>query len=117
MSLPKPTEAEVARFMSKTVCHPCGCRIWIGAKSRGARTGRSSKANTWYGSFWFRGRVIRAHRFASECLAGHPPLPPGHERDHTCHFSLCVEPEHIDPVPHAINQDRRMARHGQARRA
>jgi len=97
-------EAEVERFMSHVDQLPCGCWFWTGARSRG--TGNRK----WYGTFWSRtaGRV-RAHRWADEVF-NHRELPLGHHRDHTCVFSLCVNPAHIEHVTHAENQRRKMER-------
>lgn len=97
------TEKDVARFMSYVDKLPCGCWYWTGARSRG----RGNRK--WYGSFSVGGRVVRAHRFASEVLAG-DACPPGHHRDHTCGFSMCVNPDCIEVVTAAENQRRKLAR-------
>lgn len=95
--------ADIRRFMSMVDRLPGGCWFWTGARSRG-------KGNRkWYGSFRVGGRVVRAHRFAVEVI-GREPCPAGHHRDHTCGFSLCVNPAHIEVVPHAVNQARKIAR-------
>lgn len=97
------TPEETARFMSFVDKLPNGCWYWTGARSRG-------KGNKkWYGSFWFRGKMIRAHRFAHDHLKGEP-CPPGHHRDHSCCFSMCVNPDHVDCVTHAENQQLKMER-------
>ena len=96
-------DAAIARFMSYVDKLPSGCWFWTGARSRG-------KGNKkWYGSFRYNGKVIRAHRFASEVIGGQS-CPPGHHRDHTCCFSLCVCPEHIVVVTHARNQELKIER-------
>lgn len=92
------------RFMSKVEVLRCGCWYWTGARSRG----RGNKK--WYGSFWVGGKVIRAHRYADEELAGRGPLPPGEHRDHTCEFSMCVNPDHIERVTHDENERRKQER-------
>lgn len=98
-----PTDAEIKRFLSYVDKLPNGCWFWTGARSRG-------KGNKkWYGSFHYRGRTIRAHRFASDFLGG-GVCPPGHHRDHKCCFSLCVCPEHIEIVSHEENQRRKVER-------
>jgi len=94
------TDAEIARFMSYVDILPSGCHFWMGARSKG----RGNKKP--YGSFRHRGGTVRAHRFASEVLGG-LECPPGHHRDHTCRFSLCVNPDHIEVVPKLENQRRR----------
>lgn len=99
MSFDCPTEAEIARFMSRVEVLPCGCHFWTGARSRG----RGNRK--WYGSFWYRGQSIRAHRFAHDVLGG-KPCPPGWHRDHDCRFSLCVNPDHITARTPEYNQAR-----------
>lgn len=104
------TSDDVERFMALVDKLPSGCWFWTGARSRG----RGNRK--WYGTFWMRptpehprGRRVRAHRFSSEVLGGRA-CPPGHHRDHTCEFSLCVCPDHIDVVHRRENQERKVAR-------
>lgn len=102
MKLLDATDADIKRFMGYVDKLPGGCWYWTGARSRG-------KGNRkWYGSFRLGKRTVRAHRFASEVL-GLQPCPPGHHRDHTCSFSMCVNPAHIEVVTHEENQRRKMA--------
>lgn len=99
------SEATVCRFMSFVEKLPCGCWFWNGARSRGKRNKK------WYGSFHVSSEVgtVRAHRFAAEVL-GRQPCPPGYHRDHTCQFSLCVNPGHLEVVTHTVNQERKVSR-------
>lgn len=98
-----PTDEEIARFMSYVDILPNGCWYWTGARSRG-------KGNKkWYGSFRYRGRTIRVHRFVHDVLKG-KHCPPGHHRDHTCCFSMCACPEHIEAVTREVNQERKIER-------
>lgn len=99
------TQADIERFNRFVEVLPNGCHFWSGARSRG-------KGNKkWYGSFRLNGTTIRAHRFACEALAIPPrPCPPEHHRDHTCLFSLCVNPEHIEVVHKDENQRRKIER-------
>jgi len=90
------------RFMSYVDVLPNGCWFWTGARSRG--DGNSK----WYGSFWHDGTSIRAHRFAHDVIGG-KVCPPGWHRDHTCRFSLCVCPDHIEAVPPEVNQERKVS--------
>jgi hypothetical protein len=112
MSLIQATRADVARFMKYVVVLPCGCWLWAGARSRG---GGKKGQRVWYGSFSYycarlKKRVtVRAHRFSSEVL-GKKDCPPGHDRDHKCELSLCVNPECIEIVPKAVNQERKVTR-------
>jgi hypothetical protein len=97
------TQKDVDRFMRYVEKLPCGCWFWTGARSRG-------KGNKkWYGSFHVAGTTVRAHHFSCDVI-GKVTVPPGHHRDHTCQFSLCVNLDHIEIVTHAINQERKIAR-------
>lgn len=67
-----------------------GCWLWTeGDNGRG------------YGRVHYKGRGHQAHRVFYELLLG--PIPAGHELDHTCRVTFCVNPAHLDPVPHRIN--------------
>lgn len=106
------SRSDVVRFMKYVVVLPCGCWLWVGARSRG---GNKKGQRVWYGSFSFycptlkKRRTVRAHRFSSEVL-GREPCPPGHDRDHKCELSLCVNPECIEVVPKSVNQERKVER-------
>lgn len=89
--------------MRYVVVLPCGCWLWVGARSRG----RGNRL--WYGSFRLGKRTVRAHRFAVEVL-GKRACPPGHDRDHKCEFSLCVNPGCIEIVSKKVNQERKVDR-------
>lgn len=97
------TQEEIDRFMSYVDKLPCGCWFWTGGRSRG-------RGRKWYGSFWFRGKTIRAHRFACDFLGQFEPMPAGQHRDHTCVFSMCVNPEHLEVVSPKVNQERKAER-------
>lgn len=97
----------IERFMRHVKKLPNGCWEWTGAKSRGAGNVK------WYGSFRFNGKVIRAHRFSAEVIAG-KICPEGYHRDHTCNFSLCVNYEHIEIVTHEENERRKQERKANA---
>lgn len=61
------------------------CWIWTGSSATG------------YGVF--KGNNKRqgpAHRFAYELLVG--PIPEGLQLDHLCRVTLCVNPQHLEPV-------------------
>lgn len=99
----KASDKDIARFMRFVDKLPCGCWYWTGARSRG----RGNRK--WYGSFSIGGKVVRAHRFASEVLAK-DECPPGHHRDHKCGFSMCVNPRCIEVVTAEENQRRKEER-------
>ena len=98
------TEADIKRFLRYVQKLPNGCWFWTGARSRGK--GR----RTWYGSFRIGKRTVRAHRFSCEVLAKRESLPDGHDRDHTCEFSMCVNPDHLEYVTKQVNQERKHER-------
>jgi hypothetical protein len=112
VTLLKASRADVVRFMRYVVVLPCGCWLWVGARSRG---GGKNGQKVWYGSFWFvdlatgKRKTVRAHRFADEVLKKRE-CPPGHDRDHNCELSLCVNPDCVEIVTKAINQERKVER-------
>lgn len=74
------------------------CWVWLAAKKKGG-----------YGVFQL-GRgvgVVRAHRWAYEQMVG--PIPEGLTLDHLCRRPACVNPDHLDPVPLAVNNARQGA--------
>jgi hypothetical protein len=105
--LATPLPSDVLRFYGKVRVRPDGCWEWLGAKSKG---GRRNKNNSVYGSFHYHGRTVRAHRFSCEALGNMGELPPGYDRAHLCHNTLCVNWEHIDYQPAEINQNDRWER-------
>jgi len=102
-----PTTEELKRFMSHVDKLPNGCWFWTGARSRG--TGNKK----YYGTFWFRGKSIRAHRFSCDHIGAYKPLPPGWHRSHSCDFSMCVSPEHVKHRPRMLNQQDKNERNAQ----
>ena len=68
------------------------CWLWTGSASGG------------YGTMAVHGVVNRAHRVVYELLRG--PIPDGMVLDHLCRVTLCVNPDHLEPVPHAVNIQR-----------
>lgn len=96
------TVEDVNRFFGYVEILPNGCWFWTGARSKG----RGNKK--WYGSFWIGKRTVRAHRFSCDMVG--KACPPGYHRDHTCVFSLCVNPFHIEIVTPGVNTELRDAR-------
>jgi hypothetical protein len=86
----KPTDE---RFWGKVNKISSGCWLWIGSKN-----------NMGYGWFWDGTKNVTAHRY-SLMLHG-IPMPLGLECDHTCHNRACVNPSHIELVPHIVNIQR-----------
>lgn len=81
----RPTDAQ-ERFWMKVTKQDDGCWIWNGATDGGHR----------YGSFQFDGTVRRAHRVAYFWANG--DIPDGLVLDHLCRTTLCVNPDHLEPV-------------------
>jgi hypothetical protein len=83
----KPPEV---RFWAKVSESPDGCWVWTGALAQG------------YGRFGVtKGRIVLAHRWVYEYLVGE--IPEGLTIDHLCRTRACVRPDHLDPVPNAVN--------------
>ncbi len=82
--------------------HPSGCWLWLGTPNR-------------FGYGRFSRRVapgqeqrVLAHRMAYELTVG--PIPAGLTIDHLCEQTLCVRPDHLEPVTNSENVRRRHAR-------
>lgn len=77
------------------------CWIWIGKRSNGRERE--------YGALNIRRegkhRTFAAHRVAYEELVG--PIPDGYQIDHKCGCTLCINPNHLEPVPPVENYQRR----------
>jgi hypothetical protein len=56
----------------------------------------------WY--MLFPGKTEYAHRVAYTQLRG--DIPKGKELDHLCRNRKCVNPDHLEPVSHAVNMNR-----------
>lgn len=68
------------------------CWVWTGGTDGDGRYGMT-KAD---------GRHVPAHRWAYEHLTGQQ-IPDGFELDHLCRRTLCVNPDHLEPVTHQEN--------------
>jgi hypothetical protein len=93
---------------------PCGCWLWLGgddgygdAYGRGAY-GRILKPGT---------RIVEpVHRYVFKTFKG--PIPPGYDIDHICArwspdilaIRKCVNPDHLQAVLPALNQQLKMLR-------
>lgn len=85
--------AELANFGRHLAPDAGGCWIWTGS-----RMGTGGI----YGQFQ---RARYAHRVSWEIHKGE--IPAGMDLDHLCRNMLCVNPDHLDVVPHAMNNARR----------
>ena len=86
------TQPAGERFM-RHVRKTASCWLWTGTKQKNG-----------YGSFGFKGRTVRAHRWSYEFHVGQ--IPDGLHIDHLCRVRNCVNPEHLEPVTHAENMRR-----------
>ena len=83
------------RFTEKYIVQPDGCWLW---------TSTTAGSTARYGYFTWNGRKRPAHIFAYEHFVG--PIPAGLEIDHQCQNKLCVNPDHLEAVTHAVNRER-----------
>jgi hypothetical protein len=93
-----PIVGTVERFKAKVQVAPSGCWEWLGG-----RLGQNSQ----YGQFSMAavGRpVVGAHRAAWELFRG--PIPEGLTIDHLCRNTICVNPDHLEPVTQKVNNQR-----------
>ncbi len=70
-----------------------GCWVWQGAKLPGG-----------YGTMSRSGEQIYTHRYYYERAKG--PIPAGLQLDHLCRNRACCNPDHLEPVTHAVNLQR-----------
>ena len=91
MPMPAKPKPLLERFSSKVlkIQGDC-CWNWKGEK-------------TWdgYARLWSKNGHLRAARMAFENFIG--AIPNGHEIDHLCVNKGCVNPLHLEAVPHRIN--------------
>lgn len=77
---------------------------WNGTRCWGW-TGSLTPSPGRYGVFHRREKkriiTMMAHRTTYELLVG--PIPEGYTIDHLCKNHRCVNPEHLEPVPHGVN--------------
>lgn len=82
------------RFAEKLAPGPNGCIEWQ-AGTNGVGYGVFHPNTT------TDNRKAYAHRWAWEQANG--PIPEGFHLDHLCRNTICVNPEHLEPVPPAVN--------------
>lgn len=90
------------RLIANSVVNPAtGCWEWIGA-----RTGLRGKINVW--CVVLKRTVTKwAYRVSYETFIG--PIPDGLELDHKCRNTICIHPNHLEPVTRDENIRRRDA--------
>lgn len=79
------------RFFAKVEKADSGCWLWRGATDGDGR----------YGAFHYDGKLRRAHRVSYEWRFG--KVTEGVDLDHLCRVTLCVNPDHLEPVTHREN--------------
>ena len=84
------------RFAKKFTYVPSGCWIWTATKTKSDGHG--------YGIFRTPASGNVAHRAAYVMLVG--AVPAGLEADHLCREKLCVNPYHLEWIPHFENIQR-----------
>lgn len=84
---------EEIRFWEK-VNKTSSCWIW---------TAGTFGRNKEYGCFYLQGgrKSVPAHRWSYENVIGN--IPDGLVLDHLCRVTLCVRPDHLEPVTHQVN--------------
>jgi HNH endonuclease len=79
-----------ARMQAKIQIDAAGCWLWTAGRTQGG-----------YGVSSVGGRTTSAHRITYQLLVG--PIPEGMTVDHLCRVRNCVNPAHLEPVPHSEN--------------
>lgn len=79
------------RFHARTTPGENGCILWTAATASEGR----------YGMCWYQGRIHPAHVVAY--LAFVEDYDRSLDIDHTCGVTLCVNPDHLEPVTHREN--------------
>jgi len=85
---------------SKTFVDDNSCWVWTGGK-----VGQSKRRGSQpYGTIMIGLKRFRAHRVMYELIMG--KIPDGLVLDHICRNTLCINPEHLEPVTNAENVKR-----------
>lgn len=81
----------VARFWAK-VDKSGSCWRWLGRPHKSGYGRHSPKP----------GVIVYAHRYSYELNVG--TIPEGLQLDHLCRNTMCVRPDHLEPVTQRVNQ-------------
>ena len=84
-------KSAIDRFCAKVkINHETGCWDWTGSFTRGG-----------YGSFSYKGKTTRVHRFSYTHFIGE--IPEVLDIDHLCRNRACVNPLHMETVTRKVN--------------
>ena len=72
---------------------PAKDRFWLLVRKTDSCWNWCGNTDGRYGSFWYGGRLVKAHRFAYQIQIG--PIPNGLQVLHRCDNPACVRPEHL----------------------
>lgn len=91
-----------ARFFRKIKIESTGCWLWTGAYGFHPRypEHRYGEITVWDRRTRTKTRTT-AHKFAY--VYTHGEVPPGCDIDHKCENKLCVNPSHLQALPHSEN--------------
>lgn len=87
----------VTHYLTRTVETECGCRIWLGYKTKDG-----------YGRVCRDGEVQFLHRVMWEDR--HGPIPPGMVVRHSCDTPSCINVDHLEIGTHADNANDKVVR-------
>lgn len=99
-AMPMLRPSVMERLWARFIKTDSGCWQWTAATIRGYGAINLGKV---------AGSTITryAHRVAYEYLVG--PIPAGHDIDHLCRNTLCINPAHLEPVTRSKNAQRQNA--------
>lgn len=90
MGRPSKYSSMEEKFLLSFDREETGCWVWKGAKGYKG-----------YGALTYVGKITPAHRYSYEYYKG--PIPQGLVIDHLCRNTLCVNPDHLEPVTTKTN--------------
>lgn len=99
------------RIMALSVlCTATGCWLWLGQVKTGKGGSPRGKINVRVDG---RHRKLQAHRASYEAFKR--AVPEGHEVNHTCECTICVNPDHLVATTHSRNMVQENARRARQR--
>jgi len=90
--MPYLSAVDQRRFYKFIALDDSGCHVWTGQKKRG------------YGRWKFGDLTYPAHRIAYQLERG--KIDSDWALDHLCNNRACCNPDHLEAVPHEVNQER-----------